>query len=97
MELSLHGASGAVRLGYAEAAALGPWKLETIGPSLYRASATVMRATPAYLSMAPLVVRLQAGSVVYQWPVSSLGIDGSRIEVFVEGSPMLGAGGANGA
>lgn len=90
MDLSLVGLSGALRIGYADAATLGRWQLETIGPSLYRVRADVAHVVPVYLAMRPLRLALCAGALCYAWEVESLECDGSRLEAWVQGDPTLG-------
>jgi hypothetical protein len=90
MELRLAGTSGALRVGYAEAATLSRWSLETIGPSLYKLHGRVERAVPVYLAMRPLRLVLRVGALDYAWEVESLDCDGERLEAWVTGDPTLG-------
>lgn len=89
MDLRLAGTSGVLRVGYAEAATVTRWSLETIGPSLYKVHGRVERAVPVYLAMRPLRLVLRVGALDYTWEVDALDCDGERLEAWVTGDPTL--------
>lgn len=90
MELTLSGPSGELRAGYAVAASLADWRLQTVGPSLYRLTARVERVAPVLLSL-PLraQLRLPAGPT-WGFAVESAEVAGERLEAGLSGDPMTG-------
>lgn len=99
MELNLIGAEGTIRAEYHTAMSFGAWRIQTIGPTLFRADCHVLHANPAWLAYRPLVGRFRLPSGAW-WSFaleSEIVIDvedGDRIATFyIAGDPVPVQGG----
>lgn len=91
MDLDLAGPTGELRYSYLAVAVYSGWKLETIGPSLYRLRASVESCTPAHLSLRPLraELALPRGGRRWSFACESVSISGPDLEAWLSGDPEI--------
>lgn len=87
MGARVSGAAGAVVYGYAEAARLGPWALETREDGTAALAADVQEMDEAWAAQRPLTVVLRIGTAEWVWHGLDPAFGGRRMTVALHGRP----------